>query len=236
MMVSVVRTTAWGMGQEDDVWPVELAAGATVAELKAKIEELYDVPVHEQKLANSGDAEAPALDDGSRVSAALQGQRIYLQPAFAEDMEQLAAGFFAAAQENMEMSAAVVESLQGVSYKVHFHRPETAGGQAAGKRVTLTLDALSVVGDVQQIVEMELFGTTGSEPAFLVFEGNLLPEHLTIYHCGLEDGKTVEVVKDRPPPSEAEQLMGSLLAAGAGYEDIPQGALGDGGTASSARM
>merc|ERR550539_1133598 len=99
----------------------------------------------------------------------------------------------------MEMGMALEESLQGVQYKVNFERPTDAGGSAAGKKITLTLDALALVGDVQQMVEVELFGKAGTEPVFLVFEQQLLTADVPIFHCGIqENGKTVTVAKEQP--------------------------------------
>merc|ERR1712160_216203 len=111
---------------------------------------------------------------------------------------------------------AVEESLQGVSYRVNFERPADAGGSAAGKKLTLTFDAMALVADVQQIVEVEFFGSTDAEPAFLVFDNHLLPPHMPIHFGGIDDnGKTVVVAKERPPPTEDEQMMlANLLGAG----------------------
>merc|ERR1719221_1772827 len=116
----------------------------------------------------------------------------------------MAQHFLGAAQETMETSAAIEESLQGVSYKVHFHRPSDAGGSAAGKNISLDLDALALVGDVQQIVELELFGSTGSEPVFLILDGRLLSSHLPLHHAGVEDGKAIDVAAVRPRLTEQE--------------------------------
>ncbi|CAK0807352.1 unnamed protein product, partial [Prorocentrum cordatum] len=112
----------------------------------------------------------------------------------------------------MEMSMALEESLKGVSYTVHFERPRDAGGSAAGKKVSLTFDALSLVGDVQQVVELELFGAAGKEPAFLLLDGASLPPHLPLHLAGVdESGKTITVAKERPPPTDEEQLLAAAL-------------------------
>merc|ERR1712194_517491 len=105
------------------------------------------------------------------------------------------------------------ESLQGVTYKITFERPQDAGGAAAGKRVTLELDALAELDVVQQMVEVELFGAVGNEPTHLVFQGRPLPAHITVFHAGIEDGSNVTVSKD-PPPNPAAELLGMLAGAG----------------------
>merc|ERR1719469_656273 len=111
----------------------------------------------------------------------------------------------------MEVNAAVEESLKDVTYKVTFERPRDAGGKAAGKKITLTLDALAPVENVQQMVEMELFGKTGDEPAFLIREGRLLPPFAPLFHLGVVDGTTVTVAKEQPPLTEEERLMSTMF-------------------------
>jgi len=242
-IIGVVRSSAWGMGGDEDVWHVEMPREATIVDLKAKIEELYDVPRHAQKLVRSNDPSAPALDDTDKVDT-LERQRVHLLPApvnFAsmglgatspeqqDAMQGMAQAFLGAAQESMETSAAIQESLRGVTYKVCFHRPADAGGRAAGKTISLDLDALATVGDMQQMVEVELFGSTGAETVFLTFEGHLLPPHFPLHHVGIDDGTTVEVAKDMPALNDHEQLLAGLLGGagvGAGGAMSPEQFLG----------
>jgi len=203
-VLSVVRSAAWGLGGEEDVWQVEVLPTTTIAELRVKIEELYEVPRDMQKLCRTDAPTEPGLEDGVQVSS-LNGQRLSLLPngpsqeddkddtAFADMM------LLGADQENMEVNQAMEESLRGVTYKVSFERPGDAGGQAAGKTISMDLDALALVGDVQQMVEVELFGGVDKEPAFFVFEGAPLPAHAPIHFCGIENGKTIVVAKELPP-------------------------------------
>lgn len=226
LVLSVVRTAAWGLGAEEDVWQVEVLGSATVKDLKAKIEELYDVPQQTQKLSLGSGTSDPALDDGWQAEN-LAGKRVYLNPvpldvgfAGSPDQEEayagMAAALFSAAQEAQQTDQALAESLRGVTYKVHFKRPQDAGGSAAGKQITLELDALALVGDVQQMVEVEMFGAVDTEPAYLVLEGAHLPPQIPLFHAGIEEGTTVLVAKERPL-SEAEQLLTLLAADG----DLP---------------
>mmetsp|Transcript_79272 Transcript_79272/g.183963 ORF Transcript_79272/g.183963 Transcript_79272/m.183963 type:complete len:236 (+) Transcript_79272:45-752(+) len=210
-VVSVIRSPAWGFGDEGDTWQVEVTPDATVADLKAKIEELYELPREEQKLAGRDDPEADAFEDALPLSS-LSGQRLHLLPAGpSAEEEEVIAGVLGDAQHRMEMSMALEQSLQGVTYLVNFERPADSGGSAAGKTISLALDALALVGDVQQMVEVELFGAAGAEPAFLVFEGVPLPPHVPIHFAGIETGKTVTVVKEQPPVGTMEDgvLVGS---------------------------
>merc|ERR1719343_1748682 len=101
-------------------------------------------------------------------------------------------------QEAAEANQAVLESLQGVAYHVTFERPQDAGGKAAGKKVRLQVDALAQMDVVQQMVEVEMFGEIGKEPAFLVFQGTPLPPHIMLFNAGIQEGSTVQVVKERP--------------------------------------
>jgi len=227
-VVSVVRSSAWGLGAEEDVWPVEILGTATLAELKVKIEELYEVPVQVQKLTRASDPSTPALEDNVKVET-LEHQRVYLLPAMftlgelgmpSPEQQSAFAGmaqaFLGPLQESMEVNAAMQESLKDVTYKVHFQRPREAGGRAAGKTITLNVDALALVGTVQEMVEVEFFGATGAEPTFLTLEGRLLPPYAPLHYASVEDGKTVTVAKERPPLNEQEQLLSNLLSGVAG--------------------
>lgn len=211
LVLAVVRTANWGLGAEEDVWQVEVPGTAKVRDLKAQIEDLYDVPAHSMKLSLAAEETAAALDDDSEVEA-LAGKRVYMNPAPISDMlgglAGLAGGpeaqaaleaFMGVAREANETDQALLESLQGVTYKVTFERPQEAGGAAAGKRVQLEIDALAELEVVKQMVEVELFGAVGGEPACLVFQGMPLPLHATIFHCGIEEGSTVTVTKDPQP-------------------------------------
>lgn len=227
MVLTIVRSANWGLGTEEDIWQVEILGTATVCELKAKIEELYEVPQQLQRLS-LGTAEAdPALEDSSEVES-LAGKRVHLHPVSFPDLlggfgspspEAAAAisgmtqAIMGAAQEAQETEQALRESLCGVKYKVIVVRPQEAGGQAAGKRVTLELDALAQIQTVQNIVEVELFGAIGVEPAFLMFQDAPLPPHIALFHAGIDDGKLI-VVSREPPPHPAEQLLGMLAAMG----------------------
>jgi len=224
ILLSVVRSHLWGLGGEDDLWQVEVPATATIAQLKETIEQLYELPKEAQRLSLGETPESPALEDSAKVETV--GRRVYLLPSengglagledFGDDpmMAGMAEALMGAAQENMEVTAALEESLRGVMYKVTFKRPAEAGGAAAGREVKLELEALTLVGDAQQIVEVELFGGVDKEPAYLTFEGMPLPPHVALYQAGIEDGKTVVVSKERPPEAVPEELLAAMLGGG----------------------
>merc|ERR1719330_204476 len=146
--------------------------------------------------------------------------------------EAMAEALMGQLQEAAETDQALLESLQGVTYHVNFERPQDAGGQAAGKKVRLELDALANMEIVKQMVEVEMFGAVGAEPAFLVFQGAPLPPHLTLYHCGVEEGSNVQVVKEPPPTGESQLL--AMLAAAAGQDGAALAAVAAAGSAQQA--
>lgn len=254
-MLTVIRTANWGMGSEEDALQVEVLGTATVKELKSKIEELYEVPQQMQRLSLGREAAEAALEEVSTCEA-LVGKRVYLQPATMADlmgslpdllqqaglpapppeaqaaMASMTEAMLGAAQEAQLTNQALRESLEGVKYAVTFERPREAGGAAAGQRVMLQLDALAKLGAVQQLVEVELFGAAGKEPAFLLFCGLPVPLQACLFDLGIDDGKTVVVSKERPP-HPAEQLLGLLSSAGLGGA-LPAGLPFGGGAATAA--
>lgn len=236
LVISVIHSGPGGMGgEEEDGWPVEIHAGATMADLKAKIEELYDIPQQVQRLVRvEGNSEPSDLEDHVPVST-LRQRRVHLLPASYDDfdgeggeadMQGMTAGFenlLGAMQESMEVNAALEESLRGVTWKVHFYRPEDSGGAAAGRGVALVVDALALAQDVQQMAELELFGSVGAEPAYLSFEGRILPPQSPLFHAGIEDGKVVQVLSRPPPRSEDDPrfLVEGMVGNGAGGHMMP---------------
>eukprot|EP00928_Gymnodinium_smaydae_P032333 TRINITY_DN23444_c0_g2_i2.p1 TRINITY_DN23444_c0_g2~~TRINITY_DN23444_c0_g2_i2.p1 ORF type:complete len:255 (+),score=66.46 TRINITY_DN23444_c0_g2_i2:43-765(+) len=220
-LVKVIRTGDWGLGAEDDTWSVEVPEAATVYDLKAHIEDLYDVPVQIQRLSLSREPREPALEDAAPVSE-LGEKRVYLLPVSPDDaMSAMLAGMqddadaeeaylasvteqlMGAAQEASETRAALEESLKDVTYDVIFSRPLECGGKAPGKEVALSLDALALVGDVQQMVEIELFDAVGAEPAVLVFNGQPLRRDESLYAVGIENGSFVQVLTEQRVEAEA---------------------------------
>jgi len=255
-VLTVIRTSNWGMGSEEDSLQVEVLGTTTVKELKAKIEELYEVPQQLQRLSLGREAAESALEEASTCEALL-GKRVYLHPATMTDlmgslpdllqqaglpapnpeaqaaMASMTEMMLGAAQEAQQTNQALRESLEGVKYSVTFERPREAGGAAAGKRITLQLDALAQLSVVQQLVEVELLGAAGKEPAFLLFCGLPVPPQASLFDLGIDDGKTVVVSKERPP-HPAEQLLGLLSAAGLPTGLAFAGAAAGGGAATAA--
>jgi hypothetical protein len=113
---------------------------------------------------------------------------------------------------------ALEASLQGVTYSVRFFRPDDAGGVAAGRSVDLRLDALSLLGNVKLIVEMELFGSAGQEPAHLTFNGQCLPPDVPLHCLGIDDGDTIIVASVDPQLLSEEDFSDDpVLRWAAGY-------------------
>lgn len=216
ILLTIVRSAVWQGGNGEDQWQVEVQEGETVADVKRKIAELYEVPAPFQRLQSSDVEGIPGFEDSVGIDALLScGGRIYLHPeesgvdtmAPAVDpatlaMEHILQEEFQTRQvymqERAEALAALAASLQGVTYTVRFLRPESAGGTAAGRTVTLTLDAMALVGDVQAMVEVELFGKIQDDEAVvLTLEGVPLPLHVPLHFAGVSgDGMTVVVASE----------------------------------------
>jgi len=253
VILSVVRTKHWGLGDTEDTWLVEVGPTATVADLKVTIEQLYDVSYESQLLSTKRYdylAYREALQDTLPIDGFAK-QKIYLFPS-PDAIERLALngqrrvvegevdfqfaggagqapiavtqGTPLADQENAELNTALEESLRGVTYQVNFHRPESAGGAAAGRRLCLAIDALALVDDVQQLVELELFGAVGVEPAFLHLGGTALLPTVTFFQAGVQDGATVEVSTEPPAyygVTVTEDVLRGMLEAGQTVQPMP---------------
>lgn len=250
LVLAIVRSRMWGLGDTEDVWLVEIGATATVGELKSKIEALYDVAYASQTLslrAKEYLAWQFPLEDATPVETVAK-QKIYLFPSpeawgrlqatvggsgtrykpptrlmpfsgsGSRRQEAILQTHQAAlrTQEQFEINAALEASLSGVTYEVHFHRPESAGGAAAGRRVQLAVEPLDIVDDVQQLVELELFGAVGVEPAFLHFQGAALSPTITLFQAGVEDGAIVQVSTE-PPPVFGVTISQDVMAGIHGY-------------------
>lgn len=209
--LAIICSSLWSEGDEEDIWHVEVAATASIAEVKSKITEVYGVPEAMQRL-QAGPDPGDACFNGTTLATDLAQQPFYLLPAANDGdprPEQYNEEGFGAEQdlddpeiemqEQAEAARALQESLQGVMYKVNFLRPDGAGGHAAGKRVCLELDALAMVCDAQAMVEVELFGAAGSEPAHLAFNGQPLPPQIPLHCAGIGDGDTVIVESSTLP-------------------------------------
>jgi len=215
-----------GPGQDDE-WQVEVPREATVAQLKERVEELYEVPVFVQQLQLTRGVGDPTLPDDTRVES-FAAQPVYLLaqneavsmhdgplPGH-EAIDELQEALQVAMQERADTARALQESLAGVTYQITFLRPTEAGGAAAGKQVRLTLDALSLAGDAQCMAELELFGAVGLEPCFLTFGAVFLEAEMPIHMAGVGDGDTLTLGKEMPHEDddlEEQALLASQIAS-----------------------
>lgn len=242
LVLSVVRTAAWGMGDEEDIWQVAVMGTDKVRDVKAKVADLYAVLAEAQRLSLTAPADAEEISDDAEVEQ-FANKKIYLNPSIPAEMvgdgadlpilipgedegvqAAMAESLLGEMEDAAQANQAIMESLQGVTYNVNFERPQDAGGEAAGKKVQLILEALAQVEIVQQMVEAEMFGGLDKEPAFLVYEGQYVMPHLTLHHYGIEEGSTVQVLKERPE-TEQDQIL-AMLAAGGDADAGPSGAAG----------
>jgi hypothetical protein len=225
----VLRSSVFTDGETEDEWQVEVDEDGTVADVKRQIEELDQFPMPYQRLQVDDNHVTPCFEDSVDVRELRRYERIYLHPQSPEDMgeignptmlaavepEELAAEhmlkeeFMAAIaqeQENRETLVALLASLDNVTYNVRFLRPQSAGGVAAGKSVVLQVGALALVGDVQDLVEMELFGRSmqDTEGVALCLNDEPLPLDAPLHFVGVTDGVTVVVAAEIPRPEEKD--------------------------------
>lgn len=191
-------------GAAEDAWQVEVPRGATIAELKAKVAELYEVPVELQEIRRDVDsaslADTDPLDTDPRLNEdvlhlLVKGQQGPLGALFGGDMSGLmnmAQGFLGnlanVVNESAQMNEAMEQSLADVTYNLNVVLPGRAG--KADTRCKLPLSAMAFVGDVTEAARLEL--NIGSAQHFqLTYGGQALPESMTVHAAGLRDGDTL---------------------------------------------
>lgn len=177
----------------EDTLTIEVAASASLAEVKAKIAELYGIVVEAQKLQLTAARGDECFADTIPAAWASRLGPLHLLPVESSERQQI--GEFQELQVLSEAQAtvhAVVQSLHGVSYTIRVLRPKLVGGRAAGRSIELEVDALCLVGDLLAAVEAELFGhAVGTEPVVLRADGRDLPFDLPLHFAGVRDGDTV---------------------------------------------
>jgi len=228
VLITVVRSNIWTGGGDDETWRLEMPAADTIADLKEALEDAYGVPEQLQHLQRTGRRGERALHD-SMPLAELPRRPIYLLPDpratrrtdasdEVDDNEEESESedeLEAAMHEREEAARAMEASLKGVTYRIRFVRPAAPGSGGRSREVFLDVSALALVGDVQPMVEIELFGSVGQELACLTFNGRLLPPNIPIHFAGIGSGDVVVVGTDVPEPeadSDEDSLAAGMLA------------------------
>merc|ERR1712113_189756 len=116
---------------------------------------------------------------------------------------------------------AVESTLTNVSYEVNF----VLDGEIDGRSLSLCLEAKIRVRDIQEHLEVAMFGASANQVGALSFsiDGEELLPHLPLYKAGVEDGSTIVV------SSSSSRSDTNLLAAYAGQADsrtsLPSGSV-----------
>mmetsp|Transcript_147220 Transcript_147220/g.256947 ORF Transcript_147220/g.256947 Transcript_147220/m.256947 type:complete len:360 (-) Transcript_147220:74-1153(-) len=216
VVLTLVRSSWWAEDGTEDLLKLDIDGTATVAEVKQRIALIYGIPEAHQQLQRTAELGDSTLPDYTPVPDVAK-QPIYLLPT---DVAAEAAPEWAAHQEEIEalqryemqqqkameeqeaMARSVAESLQGVRYTLKFAlaegAPEGASSSNQDGSISFQVDALAYVGDVQAMVENQMFGTVGQVPLCLVANGQALPPQLPLHFAGVTDGATVSVVRPRP--------------------------------------
>lgn len=99
------------------------------------------------------------------------------------DEDEMAAAQ-AAAQEQAAFAKGLVESLHGVTYNVNVVLPER-------ESKSFPLDAMTLAGDVQMALEVEMNLCPGVTPTLLMFNGQVLHPDVPLHFAGIRDGDTL---------------------------------------------
>mmetsp|Transcript_113914 Transcript_113914/g.302709 ORF Transcript_113914/g.302709 Transcript_113914/m.302709 type:complete len:306 (-) Transcript_113914:92-1009(-) len=217
-VLTVVCSSLWSEAGTEELWKVEVRSSANVAELKARIAALYDIPTKVQRIQRTADPGDPCFPDTAPVRDFAR-QPVYLLPiqaaleargARAEELDGIHLDVggpdrCAAEQEQMEAMRAMAESLQGVTYNVTIIRPRDPMGAFKEASVKLRLDALALVGNVQAIVEAEMLGPeAGQRQWCLLCNGQALPPNIPLHFAGIGEGATLILVPGGPPCAEED--------------------------------
>lgn len=235
VVLTIVRSCLWADGAGEDVWKVEVDSKATIAELKARIADLYEVPKEEQRLQRTKDPNDHCLPDSARIGE-LGRQPVYLLPVAAgspapdlSDIhlemvqdeeasdEERESQFFERLQAQEQQQAALVESLEKVTYGVHIVL-DASLAKGNVPPLHLTLAALAPVGSAQESAEVKFFGIAGERPFCIVFNGQPLPPNYPLHFAGVRDGDTLvlatgsPIFYDEDEDSDSDSLDDGMLA------------------------
>jgi hypothetical protein len=206
VVFSVFRSPLFSRDGNEEKLEVELSRALTVAGLRQQIADLYGIPEAAQRLQRTPDLGGDRLRSTTPLEE-LVHQPIFLLPADValEDTAMTCDRDHrkAAEQEHAAMVRGMMESLQGVKYKVHVVLPEGLGSETASR--SLSLDALARVGDVQIMLEMELTGAVGKLPMVMVFNQQALPPEIPLHFASVRDDSTLAlVITDLPLAQEPD--------------------------------
>lgn len=197
---------------------VEVPATATVGQVKAKIEELYGIASHAQRLQHTPEPSDECFADRVSVAWASRLGSLYLLPAEQsnhsydsdqsdEEVEVLPQedGRVKVLQDAQPALQEIVQSLEGITYHVHVMLPVLVGGSVDKQMMTLEADAMCLVRDLLAAAKAEFFGERADcYPAILVSdEGRELPLDLPLHFVGVRDGETIILSHSRIPSCDS---------------------------------
>jgi hypothetical protein len=183
-------------GSQEDAWQVRLKRGATIGELRHRIQQLYGVPHALQVLRR--DVDSPPLVDTEALGLD-NDDVLHLSVAGALDLllggpavgQSLVAPLNDLAQQVTGALQEAIAAVDNQTYVINFLLP-SRGPSRPEKRCQLEVAALARVQEVLEMVVLEL--EVESESLQLEFAGQALPSSLTIQMVGLADRDTVMVV------------------------------------------
>jgi hypothetical protein len=181
-------------GSQEDALQVRLERGATIGQLRQRIQELYAVPGALQILRR--DVDSPPLADAEPLGCD-NDDVVHLSVAGAMDLLLGGAGSSLAGpltDLTQQVAGAIQEAIEAVdrtSYNINFFMPER-GPSKPEKRCKLEVSASACVQEVLEMVMLEL--NVENEAVQLEFAGRALPAAMTIQMVGIADNDTVMVV------------------------------------------
>lgn len=195
-----------GLGTEEDTLQVKLERGAKVCQLKARLEELYGIPLVMQVLRR--DLEGAALRDDELVACDEDGDVIYLGSPFAgpvggDSFGGLLQGAMADLSETANGVLAQVErqrqELEQTEYTLNILVPAIRSDSAVQpskpeRRCRLTVVATACVREVREMALLEL--DAEHEPLVFEFAGQVLPESLPVHMLDVSNEDTLLLVPE----------------------------------------
>jgi len=196
IVVTIYRPAAnagiLGVSTQEDTWSVPIERGATIGQLRARIEELYSVPRHQQLVRR--EIQGTVLPDDEPLRCVAGDVLVMDVAAFSNPFGAgLTEAFSTAMADVVRLGQEAQDALQATTIRLNFVLPEGQQPRSPEKRCVLEVSATAKLTEVLQMAAVEMAAEGAAKG--LQFAGNVLPLQAAVMMSGLQDGDTVIVTR-----------------------------------------